>query len=231
VLEEISGGRMHFMFSRVGGLKEELPAGWLDRAGDTVAAARAALPAIGAVIREDATFRSRTRGTGVLSREQALQYGVSGPAARASGVDFDLRRDEPYLAYGELASVLRVVTRQEGDCLARFECLLDQVGVSLDLAEACAGRLAGLPPGPISARLPKVFRVPAGHTYAWTENPLGLNGYFLVSRGGKAPWRLKLRSASFSNVQVLSALLPGHRAADLAAVLGSLFFVVGDMDR
>ncbi len=231
VLEEVSGGRMHFMFCRVGGLKEELPAGWLERVTATVAAARAALPAIGAVIREDATFRSRTRGVGVLSRQRALGYGVSGPAARASGVDFDLRRDEPYLAYGDLAPVLRVVTRREGDCLARFECLLDQVGVSLDLADACAERLAGLPPGPVSARLPKVLRVPAGHTYAWTENPLGLNGYFLVSRGGKTPWRLKLRSASFSNVQVLSELLPGHRAADLTAILGSLFFVVGDMDR
>jgi NADH-quinone oxidoreductase subunit D len=231
VLEEISGGRMHFMFNRVGGLKEELPAGWLDRAGAAIAAARAALPAIGAVIREDPVFRSRTRGVGVLSRDRVLQYGVSGPAARASGVSFDLRRDEPYLAYGELAPVLRVVTRTEGDCLARFECLLEQTAVSLDLAEACAGRLAVLPPGPISARLPKVLRVPAGHTYAWTENPLGLNGYFLVSRGGKTPWRLKLRSASFSNVQVLAELLPGHRVGDLSAILGSLFFVVGDMDR
>jgi len=231
VMEEISGGRMHFMFSCVGGLKEELPAGWLGRAGSVVAAVRAQLPAIGALITEDGTFRARTRGVGVLTREQALQYGVSGPAGRASGVDFDLRRDEPYLAYRELAGTLQVVTRHEGDCLARFECLLGQAAASLELADACASRLATLPPGPISARLPKVFRVPAGHTYAWTENPLGLNGYFLVSRGGKAPWRLKLRSASFANVQVLSELLPGHRVSDLSAILGSLFFVVGDMDR
>jgi NADH-quinone oxidoreductase subunit D len=159
------------------------------------------------------------------------QYGVSGPAARASGVDFDLRRDEPYLAYGELADVLRVVTRTDGDCLARFECLLDQVGASLDLVDACASRLAALPPGPLSARLPKVFKVPEGHAYAWTENPLGINGYYLVSRGGKTPWRLKLRSASFGNIQVLSELLASSRVADLPAILGSMFFVVGDMDR
>ncbi len=167
----------------------------------------------------------------MLTREQVRQYGVSGPAARACGVDFDLRRDEPYLAYGELAGVLRVPLRHEGDCLARFECLLDQVAVSLDLAEASASRLAGLPRGPLSARLPKVFKVPEGHTYAWTEGPLGLSGYYLVSRGGKTPWRLKLRTASFSNVAVLPELLPGHRVTDLAAILGSLFFVVGDMDR
>jgi NADH-quinone oxidoreductase subunit D len=231
IMEEIAGGRMHYMFNRVGGLKEELPRGWLGRVGAAVAEVRAALPDIGAVVRSDENFRARTRNVGVLTGEQVGQYGVSGPVARASGVDFDLRRDEPYLAYGELAGTFRVVTRTSGDCLARFECLLGQIEVSLDLADACASRLASLPPGPIAARLPKVLRIPEGDIYAWTENPLGLNGYYLVSRGGKMPWRLKLRSASFSNVQVLSEILPGHRAEDLTAILGSLFFVVGDMDR
>lgn len=231
IMEEISGGRMHYMFNRVGGLAADLPAGWLGRVHTAVHQVRSALPVVGAVVRGHAGFRQRTRDVGRLTGEQVRQYGVSGPAARASGADFDLRRDEPYLAYRELAGVLQVVTRAEGDCLARFECLLDQVGVSLDLADACATRLAGLPPGPVSARLPKVFKVPEGHAYAWTENPLGINGYYLVSRGGKTPWRLKLRSASFSNVQVLSELLPGSRAGDLPAILGSMFFVVGDMDR
>jgi NADH-quinone oxidoreductase subunit D len=231
VMEEASGGRMHYMFNRVGGLKEELPAGWLGRVGAAAAEVRADLPRIGAIVRGSEGFRGRTRGVGVLTGEQVGQYGVSGPAARASGVDFDLRRDEPYLAYGELAGPLRVVTRGDGDCLARFECLLDQVAVSLDLADACASRLASLPPGPLSARIPKVLKIPEGHTYAWTEGPLGLSGYYLVSRGGKTPWRLKVRSASFSNVQVLGELLPGHRVADLSPILGSLFFVVGDMDR
>jgi NADH-quinone oxidoreductase subunit D len=230
VMEEISGGRMHYMFNRVGGLAAELPAGWLGRVHDVAGQVRFALPAIGAVVRGHEGFRRRTRGVGTLTGEQVRQYGVSGPAARASGVAFDLRRDEPYLAYGELAGV-QVVTRTEGDCLARFECLLDQVGASLDLVDACASRLAALPPGPLSARLPKVFKVPEGHAYAWTENPLGINGYYLVSHGGKTPWRLKLRSASFSNVQVLSELLPGSGVADLPAILGSMFFVVGDMDR
>jgi NADH-quinone oxidoreductase subunit D len=231
VMEEISGGRMHYMFNRVGGLAAELPAGWLGRVHEAAGQVRSALPVIGAVVLEHEGFRARTRGVGTITGEQVRQYGVSGPAARASGVDFDLRRDEPYLGYGELAGELQVVTRTEGDCLARFECLLDQVGASLDLADTCASRLAALPPGPLSARLPKVFKVPEGHAYAWAENPLGINGYYLVSRGGKTPWRLKLRSASFSNVQVLSELLPASRVADLPAILGSMFFVVGDMDR
>jgi NADH-quinone oxidoreductase subunit D len=231
LMEEVSGGRMHYMFNRVGGLKEELPAGWLGHVGAAAAQVRATLPQIGVIVRENEHFRRRTRDVGRLTGEQVRQYGVSGPAARASGVDFDLRRDEPYLAYADLAGSLRVVTRAEGDVLARFECLLDQVEVSLDLVDACASRLASLPPGPLSARMPKVIRIPEGHVYAWTEGPLGLNGYFLVSRGGKTPWRLKVRSASFSNVQVLGEVLPGHRVADLTAILGSMFFVVGDMDR
>jgi NADH-quinone oxidoreductase subunit D len=229
VMEEISGGRMHYMFNRVGGLKEELPAGWLGRTRTTVAAVRSRMADIEDLIMGNEIFQARTRGVGVITRDQIEQYGVSGPIARAAGVDFDLRRDEPYLAYGELD--VRVVTRTEGDCLARFECLLDQVYASLDLADACLDRLAGLPPGPINQRLPKVLKVPEGHTYAWTENPLGINGYYLVSRGEKTPWRMKLRSASYNNIQVLTELLPGTLVADMIAILGSMFFVVGDIDK
>jgi NADH-quinone oxidoreductase subunit D len=170
---------------------------------------------------------------GVLSPELIRQYGVSGPIARASGVAMDLRVHEPYLAYDELAAsgVLREVTRTAGDCYARFEVLAEQVTVSLDLADACLDRLRSLPTGPINVRLPKVLKAPEGATYAWTENPLGINGYYLVSRGEKTPWRLKLRSASFNNVQVLPELLEGALLADMVAVLGSMFFVVGDIDK
>jgi NADH-quinone oxidoreductase subunit D len=231
VMEEVSGGRMHYMFNRVGGLKEDVPAGWTSRARATVAAVRSRMDVYDDLVLGNEIFRGRTRGVGVLSAGAVHAYGVSGPIARASGVDFDLRRDEPYLAYGELAGVLRVPVRREGDCLARFECLLEQVHVALDLADACLDRLAELPPGPVNQRLPKVLKAPEGHTYAWTENPLGLNGYYLVSTGEKTPYRLKLRSASFNNVQVLAELLPGTLVADLVAILGSLFFVVGDIDK
>jgi NADH-quinone oxidoreductase subunit D len=234
VMEEISGGRMHYMFNRVGGLKEDLPAGWTGRVLKAIASVRRRLPRLEGLIVGNEILRARTRGVGVLSKETAAAYGVSGPVARASGLDLDLRRDDPYLAYGELfapGGPGRVVTRTEGDSLARFQVLLEQVHVSLDLAEACVDRLRSLPPGPINVKLPKVLRVPEGHVYRWTENPLGLNGYYLVSKGDKVPWRLKLRSASFSNVQVLSELLPGTLISDLVAILGSTFFVVGDVDK
>jgi NADH-quinone oxidoreductase subunit D len=233
VMEEISGGRMHYMFNRVGGLKEDIPAGWPERARGAVRLVRERVRRdIDTLVRGNEIFRARTRGVGVVSPEMVLQYGVSGPIARASGVDMDLRRDEPYMAYGELpADVLRIVTRTDGDCLARFECLLDQVYVSLDIAEHCLDVLEELPQGPINVRLPKVVKAPEGETYAWTENPLGINGYYLVSRGEKTPWRLKLRTASFNNVQVLSQVLPGCLIADMVSILGSMFFVVGDIDK
>ena len=233
VMEEISGGRMHYMFNRVGGLKEDIPAGWLDRAGGATAAVRSRMPQIEELIFGNEIFRARTRGVGVLSPELVAAYGVSGPIARASGVDFDLRRDDPYLAYEQLREdgVLQVVTAQEGDSYARFGMLLRQVQVSLDLVEACIDRLRSLDRGPVNVRLPKILKAPEGATYAWTENPLGINGYYLVSRGEKTPWRLKLRSASFNNIAVLPELLEGCVVADMVAILGSLFFVVGDIDK
>ena len=233
VMEELSGGRMHYMFNRVGGLKEDMPRGWLDRCQAAVGAVRSRVPQIEDLIFGNEIFQARTQNVGIVSPELIDAYGVSGPIARASGVQFDLRRDEPYLAYGELldAGVMRVSTRTEGDCYARFGLLLDQVQVSLDIAEACIDRLRSLEPGPINVRLPKILKAPEGATYAWTENPLGINGYYLVSRGEKTPWRMKLRTASFNNIAVLPEVLTGCVVADMVAILGSMFFVVGDIDK
>jgi NADH-quinone oxidoreductase subunit D len=228
IMEEVSGGRMHYMFNRVGGLKEEVPAGWTKRARLAIDEVRRRLPDIDNLIRRNEIFLARTSGVGVLSAADAAGFGASGPVARASGLDFDLRRDEPYLAYGSLD--VPVVTRTAGDCHSRFECMLDQVYVSLDLAQACLDQVDQIT-GPVNVRLPKVVKAPEGHTYAWTENPLGINGYYLVSRGDRTPWRLKLRTASYANVQALTTLLPGTLVPDLIAILGSMFFVVGDIDK
>lgn len=228
VMEEASGGRMHYMFNRIGGLKEEVPAGWTRRAREAIALVESRMPDLDRLIRSNDIFLARTVGIGVLTAQQAAAYGASGPVARASGLDFDLRRDEPYLAYGQLD--VPVVTRTTGDCHARFEVLLDQVYVSLELARQCLDQVDQIT-GPVNVRLPKVVKAPEGHTYAWTENPLGVNGYYLVSRADKTPWRMKLRTASYSNVQALSTLLPGTLVPDLIAILGSMFFVVGDVDK
>ena len=227
VLEQATGGRIHFMFNRVGGLLTDVPAGWTTRTKAVVAAVRTAVRAhLDPAIRTDERFAARTRGVGVLPAADVLAYGVSGPPARASGVDLDLRRDDPYLAYPLLD--VTVVGGTGGDCYERFRCVLDQVYVSLDLADTCLDRL---PTGPVNVPLPKTVRAPEGQCYSWTENPLGAMGYYLVSRGEKTPWRLAMRTPSFNNVSVLAALLPGTRLADLVTVLASMFLVVGDMDK
>ncbi|MEZ2040345.1 hypothetical protein, partial [Acinetobacter baumannii] len=170
VMEEATGGRLHYMANRIGGLLQDVPAGWTGRVRAAVQRGRAALPALSAGLDE---ALGATAGVGVLSAADVLSYGVSGPVARASGVDVDLRRDDPYLAYGELD--VPVVLSEAGDVLSRFRCVLGQVGVSLDLADTCLDRL---PAGPVDVRLPKSVRAPEGSTYCWTENPLGAMGYY-----------------------------------------------------
>jgi NADH-quinone oxidoreductase subunit D len=210
VLEEATGGRMHLMFNRVGGLREDVPASWTSHVRALLPVLRSGLARTAEWLGSDAVSGA-ARGGGVLTPEQVSAYGVSGPMARAAGVDLDLRRDDPYLAYAALADdgVLRVVTRPDGDALAR----LDAMG-----------------PGPVNLKLPKVLRAPEGMTYVWTENPLGTSGWLLVSRAEKTPWRLALRSASFSNVAVLGELLVGARVADLVTILATCPYVVGDID-
>jgi NADH-quinone oxidoreductase subunit D len=220
VMEQATGGRVHFQYNRVGGLHEDVPLGWTDAVRRAVDGVRTALPSL------RASYAGLGDGVAVLSRATVLSHGVSGPLARASGVDLDLRRDEPYLAYGELD--VPVVTRTAGDAAARFACVLDQVAVSLDLVETC---LDQLPAGAVALRLPKTVKAPEGWTYAWTENPLGVQGYTLVSRGDRVPWRLAMRTASFSNVSALPAALPGTRLVDLVPALCSFFFVIGDIDK
>ena len=220
VMEELTGGRLHYMFNRIGGLASDVPAGWTDRARAAVDGVRG----IAALLAE--AVDEVPRGVGVLPPDAVRSYGVSGPVGRASGVDLDLRRDEPYLAYGALD--VAVATRAEGDAHARFACVAEQVAASLDLAEACLDRL---PSGPVALRLPKTVKAPEGSTYAWTENPLGLQGYYLVSRGDRTPWRLAMRTASFNNVSALGVALPGTRLEHLVPVLASFFFVTGDIDK
>ncbi len=227
LMEEATGARVHYMFNRVGGLLSDVPDGW-------TAQVRAALEEVrrevdqhlAPVVHDDPVFAARTTGIGVLSKADALSYGASGPVARASGVDVDLRRDDPYLAYVDLK--VPVVLGSTGDSNARFRCLLDQIDVSLDLAVQCLDRL---PDGPVSLKLPKSVRAPEGSIYRWTENPLGAMGYYLVSKGERTPYRLAMRTASFNNVSVLPSVLPGTHVKDLVTVLASLFFVVGDIDK
>lgn len=228
LVEDIAGSRMHPMLVRLGGLREDAPAGWEASARHTCGVVSSELPSLTTAF---ADLTPRHADLGVLSRADAAGFGASGPVARASGLARDVRADDPYAGYAQVWGPDwpgRVLQRATGDVAARYAVLLDEIGVSVELVTACLDRLT---PGPVNVRLPKVVRVPEGQWYAVTESPLGRAGALLVSRGGPQPWRLALRTPSFGNVAALSALLPGTMVTDLATVVASVPFVMGDLDK
>jgi NADH-quinone oxidoreductase subunit D len=227
LMESATGARMHHSYCRVGGLKDDLPRGFLKQAGEVLEWIRRKLVDFENLIMGNEIIFARTQGVGILPPEVAVAYGCSGPVLQASGIPMDPRKDEPYEKYGEVE--FDVPVGQNGDCYDRLWVLVRRMWESCKIIEQCLDRL---PPGQyISPKLPKKIKVPTGEIYLRTENPLGLMGYYVVGDDGEFPYRMKMRTASFSNVSVLPAMLPGQLVPDLIAILGSVFFVVGDVDR
>jgi NADH-quinone oxidoreductase subunit D len=226
LMESATGGRLHFSYCRVGGLKEDVPAGFMAESRDLVPRIRTRTQEYRDLLEGNEIFIARTRGVGVLPPDIALDYGVSGPTLHATGVPEDARVTEPYGVYGQLD--VHVPVGANGDSYDRFMVLLDRIEASLQILEQVHDRV---PRGAVNVKLPKIVRAPEGEIYVRTENPLGQLGYHLVSDNKKNPWRLKMRTPSFSNVQMIPYLLEGALLADMIAVLGSVFFVVGDIDR
>ena len=226
LMESATGARMHHSFCRVGGLKDDLPRGWLKHSADVVKWVSSKLRDFETLILGNEIFAARTRGVGVLSPEAAVSYGASGPVLHASGVPMDPRRDSPYEKYGEVEFSIPI--GEHGDSYDRLWVLVQRMWESLKIVEQCMEKL---PAGAYRASsLPKTIKID-GEIYVRTENPLGLMGYYVIGNGGRSPYRLKMRTASFSNISVLPELLQGQLLPDLIAIMGSVFFVVGDVDR
>ena len=228
--EAISGGRLHPMLVVPGGVRDDAPVGWSEQLRD---AARDLGPLAQRLV-EWVSTDERLRGVAVLPPTSAIDFAVSGPVARASGMDLDLRFDDPYLAYPDLidAGLLVRVTRTAGDAQARLQVLAEELAVSLRCIGAAASELGS--PGDqeaVNVRLPRSLRIPEGSGYGWTENPTGINGWFLVSRGGPMPYRLKLRTASFANAQALCQILKGTRVSQLPLALMTFLIVAGDLGK
>src|SRR5687768_12713285 len=225
LMESATGARMHHSFARVGGLKDDLPRGFLKEAAETLKWMRKKLRDYENLIMGNEIIAARTKGIGILPAEVAVAYGTSGPVLHASGVPMDPRKDEPYEKYGEVEFEVPVGT--EGDCYDRLLVLVQRMHQSCNIVEHCMEKL---PAGEYVAK--KVHqKFPEGEIYVRTENPLGLMGYYLVGDNKEFPYRLKMRTASFSNVSVLPWMLRDQLVPDLIAILGSVFFVVGDIDR
>jgi len=226
LMESATGARMHHSFCRVGGLKDDLPRGFLKQSEDVIKWVSTKLRDFETLILGNEIFAARTRNVGVLTPEAAVSYGASGPVLHASGVPMDPRKDSPYEKYGEVE--FSVPIGEHGDSYDRLWVLVQRMWESLKIIQQCMDRL---PAGAYRAgSLPKTIKMD-GEIYLRTENPLGLMGYYVVGNGTKSPYRLKMRTASFSNISVLPELLKGQLLPDLIAIMGSVFFVVGDVDR
>lgn len=226
LFEALGGSRFNVNYVRVGGLLHDFPKGWLSSCAAYLERLEKNMAELERLTSGSDIFQARTRGVGYLDAQQALAYGLSGPMARASGITWDLRVNRPYMAYRKVA--VNVQTRQEGDCYARNAVRLQEIQESIRL---CRVAIEQLPPGPISARTPVALRTPRGEAYFAIESSKGELGVYLISDGSEYPWRAKLRGPSFVNLQVLPELLRGYKMGDVIAVLGSLDFVVGEVDR
>ena len=225
-MEMATGGRMHFGYMRAGGLKEDVPRGFFDQILKGVRQVIARLDQYEDLLIGNEIYKERTIGVGVLDPEVAYNYGVSGPIARGSGITMDVRKDDPYLVYDQFE--FDVHTGPNGDAFDRFWVLLHEVVESAKIVEQA---IEAIPSGPVLGKVPRVIQAPKGEVYVHTENPLGELGYYLISDGDRRPYRLKIRTPSYNNVSVLPQVLKNTFVSDMIAILGSFFFVLGDIDR
>ncbi|HLF69825.1 MAG TPA: NADH-quinone oxidoreductase subunit D [Actinomycetota bacterium] len=225
-IEMVTGGRMHFGFIRPGGLKEDVPRGFVEAALRGVRELAKKIPDYEGILMGNEIYKQRTVGIGVLPPDLALEHGVSGPLLRGSGVAYDVRRADPYLIYDEFDFDIPVGS--SGDAFDRYFVLMEEMKESAKIVEQA---LEGLPAGSHIGQVPKRLTLPVGEIYSRAENPLGELGYYLISDGEAKPYRMKVRTPSFSNVSVIPHMLRGLYVPDMIAVLGSMFFVVGDIDR
>lgn len=226
LFEALGGSRFNVNYMRVGGVLHDLPSGWLKRCEEFLDYIEREIDEMQELAEGSEIFQIRTKGVGYIDPQRALAYGMTGPILRASGVEWDLRKHRPYMAYREVP--VKVQTGQEGDSYARNHVRLLEIRESIRL---CRTALEKLPGGPISTRTPVMLRPPRGETYFAVESSKGELGVYLISDGSEFPWRVKLRGPSFTNLQILPELLRGYKMSDVVAILGSLDVIMGDVDR
>jgi NADH-quinone oxidoreductase subunit D len=227
LLEMTTGQRMTFNYLRFGGVAADLPESFFPAVEKFLDVFPGRVTDYERILNENEIFLARTKGVGVVEGARAVNYGWSGPNLRASGVDFDLRRNMPYEAYGELA--YEPVVLSSGDCYDRYLARILEMRASHALIKKC---LEGLPDGPIlKEKVPKFPKVPAGEVYVRVESPRGDYGLYLVSDGTDKPYRYKLRTPSFNNLSMIGEMLRGVYLADIVPIFGSLDVILPDVDR
>ena len=227
LFEEYCGARLTLNCMRPGGMPFDLPVGWTDRCSTFIDKFPARVAEYEGLLTNNRIWKKRTVGIGVMSKEQGLAYGITGPMLRASGVDFDLRKATPYEAYGELEFDVPVLTN--GDTYDRYLVRMEEMRQSARILRQCLDKL---PDGPIMAKKPRVLKASKGsEVYFGIEGPKGEIGFYIVGNGTPNPERCRVRAPSFYNLQIVPELARGHLLADLVAIVGTTDIVLGEVDR
>jgi len=249
--ESLTGARFTTSYTRIGGLSRDLPPGWVEQCRKFLEEVVINFDETETFLTRNKIFTDRTQGVGVVSREDAIDFGLTGPNLRGSGVNFDMRKAHPYLVYDQLEFDVPYGTM--GDAYDRYLIRIEEMRQSVKIVRQCLDKLPG---GPVNVPDMKVVlppkdrvmtkmeelihhfinvtqgvNVPPGEVYFAAENPKGELGFYINSKGGGTPYRMKIRSPSFVNLSIMSHLLPGHMVSDITAILGSFDFVMGECDR
>jgi NADH-quinone oxidoreductase subunit D len=256
--EALTGARFTTSYTRIGGVSRDTPPGWCDAVRKFANEVMINIAEMETLLTRNRIWVDRTRDVGVVSKEEAIDFGFTGPNLRGSGVDHDLRKAEPYLCYQDLQ--FDVPIGSVGDCYDRYLVRMEEMRQSVRLVHQCLDKIPGgfdnkskepvnvadgkiiLPPkNRVMTSMEELIHqfilvtqgmnCPTGEVYFGHENPKGELGFYINSKGGGTPHRLKIRAPSFCNLSILSHLLPGHMISDITAILGSLDFVMGECDR
>lgn len=227
LFEEYCGARLTLNTMKIGGVPFELPDGWQGRCSELVDGFGAHVDEYESLLTENRIWKRRTIGIGVVSPEDAVEWGLTGPPLRGSGVKWDIRKVFPYDRYDEID--FEIPIGANGDTYDRYLVRIEEMRQSVRILRQCLDRL---PDGPTMAKAPKVLRAKEGMVYGSVEAPKGELGYFIVTtEKATAPYRCRVRPPSFVNLQMLPAMVEGHLVADLMAVIGTLDIVLGEIDR
>ena len=226
LFEALGGSRFNVNYLRVGGVLHDFPEGWLKHCEEFLDRLEKNMGELDILLTGNEIFEARTQGVGFVDQQQAIAWGLTGPNLRASGVNWDLRVNRPYMAYREVP--VNVQVRQEGDCFARYRVRMQEIDESIRL---CRIALDKMPGGPISTRTPIALRPTRGETYFAIESSKGELGIYFISDGSEYPWRAKIRGPSFVNLQIFPEILRGHKMSDVVAIMGSFDLVLGEVDR
>ena len=225
--EEISGDRMMYAYFRPGGLAWDVPSNFEQRIEEVLHSSEQGIKDMDQLLTNNEIFLARTKQVGIINREDAIDWGMSGPSLRASGVDYDIRKAEPYLYYDQID--FDVITAKNGDVFDRYFVRLQEMKQSISIVRQCLKKLVD---GSVLADgASRNLRTPPGEVYIRTEAPRGEYGIYLISDGDNRPYRLKIRSAGFSNLQALRDMVVGAYIPDAVVILGSIDIVLGEIDR